>query len=278
MKKTILFWISCCFWGNMLFAQNEGMTGVTSRENERLLQEKAARDRNIVSDRPLPEDPVPVKPVSLAHYGRPGKHAMGSRGSSSTAWWSIDAGWGHRLGTVYEGKTPDMSRFSEKMRTGWQLTTSLIWFFDEYFGVGAEYTLFHAEHSGHDLWINPYTAGDISQKINIHYIGPEVVGRYRHHQDKNACWISLLFGYGIYRENTSALNEEQKVKGGAFVANAAVGYDLGISRHFGIGLKIHWGNGRMYHYQMNVERDPLGKKIKESLSTVGVTVGIRFRS
>lgn len=197
----------------------------------------------------------------------------------SSFYWEVNAGWGYRTASISPDITGGLYDFLKKMKSGFQLNTSLIWFFNEYVGVGGGYTLFASSHMGRQVYIDTESSvPELSDRLYLHYIGPEIVCRFRHHEGKNAFLAFWQLGYGAYREKMEMMETAVKMQGGTFILNIAVGYDFGLSRHTALGCKIHWTAGALRRCTINGERMELRGDAKENISTIGISLGFRFRS
>ena len=308
MVKRILLLVGLYCAGEFVIAQDRIITTAGDTINGKVIEQQNGRikilrkkdgkriqlseeqlvlwNRNYYKESSATENPVAGGGVKYTVRREPVRtevpvipYGYGYLYSPSSFYWGINFGWGYRIGSVDPGVPGYVRDVIEDMRSGFQVNSSLAWFFNEYMGVGIGYTLYMSSISGRNVYAhetgNPLS---LSDRLFLHYIGPEAICRYRHHEGKNAVCLSWQPGYGAYRESLSLSGYNVEMKGGSFISNVSLGYDLGLSKRAAVGFKIHWIVGLMRRYTLNGNRVYLYGDKRENISTIGLSVGFRFRS
>jgi len=75
-------------------------------------------------------------------------------------------------------------------------------------------------------------------------------------------------------------NEYSKITAATLGVNFGLGYDIGISKDFGIGFKLSFMGGSFRNYKQTLNgittNETLPEKTSEGLGTIKLSVGLRF--
>lgn len=182
---------------------------------------------------------------------------------------SIDAGWGRRIGKTTGGNNIETA-YLNKLKSGYVITASAAWFFSEQLGAGLEYSLFKTSHSS-------FGAND---NINIHFIGPQFIGRLYSPTKKSAFIFSWALGYIMMADRGSLDGIKLKMKGGTIGSILTIGYDIGISKNIAFGVKLGLNGGALSKYTITSNGKEyevsLEENQRESLVHLYINAGLRF--
>ncbi|MCL2072972.1 MAG: hypothetical protein FWH18_03560 [Marinilabiliaceae bacterium] len=199
---------------------------------------------------------------------------------------AVDGGWQYRTAKLVEGIDPTLQNHYIKMKSGFHYDLHAAFFFIESLGVEV---MFSQQLFGNSLGygsltdIDGYLIGEgvFNEKMSFNYIGANFLCRLFNSTKKNNWLFSVGFGYMGYNDRLLFDNVERlKVTAVTFGTYMAVGYDIGISDNFGIGLKISTISGFFSNYTQTRDgittNETMPENTFEGLGTVKLSIGLRF--
>ena len=199
---------------------------------------------------------------------------------------AIDVGWQYRTAKLADGMDVALQEHYRKMKSGFHYDLQVAYFFAKFMGIEA---MFSQQFFGNNLGYGSLTdkegnligEGDFNEKVSFNYIGANYLVRLFDSNNKNSWLFSIGFGYMGYNDRLFFDNVERlKLTAGTLGSYMAVGYDIGISENFGIGLKLSLLGGTFSNYKQTkngiTTNETLPEKTFEGLGTVRLSVGLRF--
>lgn len=281
MKKTLyLIFTLCCLSSLHSFGQDRIITTDGDTLNCKITKENKEyvyftfRHNDEVRNTLLPLNKIVSAEKSYYAYPdvSPAEYPGRVRDYSSFRL-AVNGGWGYRIGKAPKG-TKD---YVDKLRSGLSLGLDAHFFLDRLNGLGIEYFYFHKNSTYYAL----------KENTNIHFIGPSYCLRSSSKSGKNAFLLSAALGYSGYTNDAKGIPADGgtidgKLSGGTFGTTFALGYDIGISPKMALGIKVALHGANLTKISLKSNGVKVTTKLEEgeeeNISTLNVTVGLRFRN
>jgi hypothetical protein len=199
---------------------------------------------------------------------------------------ALDGGWQYRTAKLADGMSADLQEHYRKMKSGFHYDLQAAYFFTESMGVEAMFSQqFFGNNSGYgeltDAEGNLIGSGGFNEKISFNYVGANYLIRLFDSRKKNSWLFSVGFGYMGHNERLFFDGvERMKITAGTLGTNISVGYDIGLSENFSIGLKLSLLGGSFRNYKQTRDgittNETMPDKTSEGLGTIRLSAGFRF--
>jgi hypothetical protein len=196
---------------------------------------------------------------------------------------AINGGWSWRTAKIADGLNDFQKDYFSNLKSGYQFGAEAHYFFNEGFGLGLLYNLYHSSYStmaAAELPNGQTVTGELSDKINIHYIAPSVYWRVLSKSKMNAFLFGLSIGYMSYTDE-GYWQSPYQIKGSTVGFSYDIGYDIGLSKHTALGLGVGWKLGVLSSITATndgqTEHISLDEDHREGLAHLDLSLGLRFR-
>lgn len=213
-----------------------------------------------------PESTVPAA-MAKAYRGDYPKYKIGFGGGLS-----------NRLAKVNSNTPAVMNEYIKDLKSGYNYGFDIIYYFSEGLGLGIKYVGYNSKASLEYVYITG-TRETLSDDITINFAGPILSTRRLSVSKMNNFYANVGIGYMSYTDNAIAISAFT-IKGYTAGMALDIGYDIGLSKKFALGLQVSAFNGvitRMeYTAGGRTQSVKLDKGNYEGLLRVDFTVGLRI--
>jgi len=199
---------------------------------------------------------------------------------------AIDGGWQYRTAKIADEVEAEWREHYKKMKSGFHYDIQAAYFFFESQGVEL---MFSRQLFGHSLGEGYLTDaegnfvgfGELKEKNAFNYVGANYLFRLFDSKKKNYWLFSAGLGYMGYNDRLFFNNiEKTKMTANTLGFNLEIGYDIGLSKNFGIGFKLSLMGGTFRNYKLTTDgittNETMPDKTAEGLGTVKLSMGLRF--
>jgi len=199
---------------------------------------------------------------------------------------AADGGWQYRLARLASGMDAFWQEHYKKMKSGFHYDIQVAYFFVENHGIEIMFSQQFFNNTLKNIILydetgNVIAFGILKEKNMFNYAGANYIVRFFNAKKKN--YFSMTFGLGYLGYiDKLILNDDEfsKITAATFGVNCGLGYDIGISKDFGIGLKLSFMGGTFRNYKLTqggiTTNETLPEKTPEGLGTIKLSVGLRF--
>jgi len=185
----------------------------------------------------------------------------------------LSAGGGYHTAKAADGADPE---YINKKRFGLVVGADVNYYFNDYLGCGFKFSMFNKSLN---IMLDNWT--QIKETINIFFVGPVFSARSLDSKKKHAFYTNIAIGYTGFRDKVSESRTFEIVTANTLGLVCDIGYDIGISETFAIGLQLSSFLGSFKNYTVTT---PAGStshtyldKQAESIARIDFTVGLKFR-
>nr|WP_319401432.1 hypothetical protein [uncultured Carboxylicivirga sp.] len=194
---------------------------------------------------------------------------------------AINGGYSYRIAKLQDEIPNDLRDYVKKLKNGFHLTGDITYFFSEPLGAGLKLSYFNASNTMHVL--NPestgYTNVEMSDDIDIFFIGPSFNTRLYDKNKRNAFLMSMAIGYMDYTDNGRLVNSV-KISGSTLGMSFDMGYDVYLSDNFSLGFQLSFLAGTLTKIEqfdgISTTTVKLEENQYENLARIDFSVGLRF--
>ena len=187
---------------------------------------------------------------------------------------ALNGGWGYRTAKIGKNVPPEFVSYMKELRNGYSLGLNATYYFREKIGTGIKFNYFGSKNSS-------YTAsyyGD--DNISIYFIGPTFGTRQLNQNRRNGFIFNVGLGYLGYYDKGIVNSQRLIIKNGTLGVAWDVGYDIGLSDDFALGIQLSFISGYLTSLKVSDGRETRKVKLEkddyENLSTLNLSVGLRF--
>lgn len=140
---------------------------------------------------------------------------------------------------------PAFTDYFNKMRSGWNLGAGIEFFINPYLGIGASYSKFSSKIAADSLVIEILSskfAFDISNKVTIHTISPQIIGRLPFYSSGILTQASIGPAWLFYRDLGKTVSDSAMFKGSSPGLKVGLGANYSITDNFGLSLQASYVN------------------------------------
>nr|WP_321453405.1 DUF3575 domain-containing protein [uncultured Carboxylicivirga sp.] len=194
---------------------------------------------------------------------------------------AINGGYSYRTAKLSDEIPSDLRDYVKKLKNGYHLSGDITYFFSEPLGAGLKLSYFNASNSVHV--ISPestgYTSVEMSDDIDIFFIGPSINTRFYDKNKRNAFLMSMAIGYMDYTDNGRLVNSV-KISGSTLGVSFDMGYDVYLSDNFSLGFQLGFLAGTLNTIEqfdgVSTTTVKLEENQYENLARIDFSVGLRF--
>lgn len=198
---------------------------------------------------------------------------------------ALNGGYSYALGKIPDEYSDGLREYAKELRSGFHFGGDAAYYLSKFFGIGFKCYLFKTSNSrnGISLQLEDGTTliGEMGDNIKTSFIGATFATRIATRDIRNSVILNASIGYMGY-SNDFVLIEKFMMKGKTLGVAFDVGYDVGISKKFAIGVQISCVVGALSKYTINgttgSAKVVLPKGEYQSVSRLDFTIGIRFNN
>ena len=193
------------------------------------------------------------------------------------------AGRGYRMNVPQVTSSDIPESYNTGLEKGLFFSGDVTFLFHKYLGIGGKFSLFRTSSIVNNItreFFDTVTekyypiTGDISDKINMSYLGVYIMGKY---DLENAfVYCNLGIGGNIYSDKNVNLNINRKYTAESFGFNTDIGFDLKISNNLSIGAKFSYNYGLLKAYRRDGEYMELKKTQYIDLQHYSFSAGLKY--
>ena len=198
---------------------------------------------------------------------------------------ALNGGWSYRTAKVSKSvQHPELVSYVKGMRNGYSLGLNATYYFREKIGTGIKVNYFGSKDEITIPNVFPTMTGPAEyyeqDDISIYFIGPTFGTRLLKQNKRNGFVFNIGLGYlGYY--NKFIINNQRFInKNGTLGFAWDVGYDIGMSDNFALGIQLSFISGYLTSLKVlngwATQKVKLEKDDYMSLSTLNLSVGLRF--
>ncbi len=174
-------------------------------------------------------------------------------------------------------------RYINVLKTGYNFTTELTYFFGKHVGLGPRYSLFTAsEKLSNQYFVDEtgnLTIGDLSDKIILQDVGLNIIGRVAPKTNNFRFLLGLTVGYTHFKDNATRPQAfKVTAENIGFGMNSTIDAMLTPRLFGGLGINVMYSNFTRYKIkQGNMEADiSLHKDDYINVLRIEVNLGLRY--
>jgi len=194
---------------------------------------------------------------------------------------ALNGGYSYRTAKLADNIPNNFRDYTKELKSGYHLAGDITYYFSEPLGVGVKVNNFNSSNRA-EVSISEstgYVSGEISDNINILFVGPSFNTRLFDRNKRNAFLMSLAIGYLDY-SNEARMITPMKIKGSTVGMVFDLGYDICLSDNYSLGFQISLLSGTLTKYElsegMSITTIKLEEEEYESLGRIDFSIGIRF--
>ncbi len=195
---------------------------------------------------------------------------------------ALDAGFGYRLTSSYEGVSEAYEDHGNQLRKGFTIDSEGTYFFKKSLGIGFQMNRFSSSNvsdNAIDITTDGYTMStSLDETVTTTFIGPTFTARF-YNKKQNGCYlVSTSLGYLRHKGNTKMFGYHQESIGDTFGFSISGGYDLNMSDNIALGLKVSLISGKIDEYEVTDDTNSSVTTIAadENLARIQLSIGIRL--
>ncbi|MCL6268003.1 hypothetical protein [Flagellimonas myxillae] len=198
---------------------------------------------------------------------------------------AINGGYSYDPARISPSIPTFLRDYNNKLRSGYHIETSAIYFFDRTFGIGIKYNLFKSKNSMDNINFTDIDGmeinGTLENDITTSFVGLVLATRIMGKKSNNAVFINSAFGYLSYRDDQLRVDPFM-FTGNTLGSSVDVGYDYEISEDFFVGAQVGITGGRLKKVEMEsasgVETVELSDNERPwGSARIDFSVGVRFQ-
>ncbi len=196
---------------------------------------------------------------------------------------ALSGGPGYRLGITRKDVSPDLLPYLNQTHLGFVMNVGASYYFHRRWGAGVNYKLLYSKTSL-DTYMTLTNGtsgyGEISDRIQTHFIGPSVHRRFSSPIHQRTYLIQLSAGYLAFRDRTKTLHKEIFYRGHTLGLVCTISIDFRISKTLVIGVECAFLYAVLSKYTKvegsAVTLVELEKPYLSNQSSVDLALGFRF--
>jgi hypothetical protein len=197
---------------------------------------------------------------------------------------AITGGWSNRIAKISKEVLDDFKSYMNDLKSGSHYNLDFSYYFTELVGVGLKYSTYLSKNEIDNVYQTlpdgSTQYGKMSDDIRIDFIGPFFSMRYLNASKKNCFLMNFGLGYMGYKDKGIVVSQNGAIKGYTAGFCFDIGYDMGISKNFALGIQLSLFGGTLSQYDQSIgnhtETVKLEKDNYENLSRIDLSIGLRF--
>lgn len=162
------------------------------------------------------------------------------KSGSGSLWIGAVTGPSLLLEKAADSLPPEIQDYFNKLRSGWHYGFETEYFINDYFGIGAKYTMFNTKQEADSIVVEFFSSKfyiDISNDMSINALSPMVFGKLPLLQNK----LSLTAGIGpawlFYRNIGKAVGDSVMLKGSSPGLSSSLRISFEVLPNLQVGLQ-----------------------------------------
>jgi hypothetical protein len=196
----------------------------------------------------------------------------------------LNGGWNYRIAKISENVPSDLTSYIRKLMSGFHVGAGLTYYFSEYFGGGVKYNNYWSSNKINNVQVTYLDGttdfGNISDDIHVTFIGPVFSTRLFNSKKTNCILLNLAVGYVEYKDKGVLASKNIEIEGSTVGACMDVGYDIGISKNWALGIQVSLMSGVISQVKYSDGRQTQTIKLdnnqRENLARIELSIGLRF--
>ena len=196
---------------------------------------------------------------------------------------AMQGGYSYLYARINKDVPDFLTDYLKELKSGYHLGADLSYFITEYTGLGIKFSSFYTSNMLQNIYIEDNygnrTFGNLKDDININFFGPVYSTRLLNHNKSKSFILQTAIGYLSYKNNKEVVDKFQLTSGNIGLC-LDIGYDIALTKKYGIGFQISALAGTLNHYYRHngtsSEKIELETDEFESLHRIDVSVGFRF--
>jgi hypothetical protein len=173
-----------------------------------------------------------------------------------------------------------VSKYYNRLKTGWQGGTTLHYLMQNGWGAGIEYLFFttKSQMMGSIDSGNSFLYGSIREKIYTNFLGPSLFYCQKSPGEKYLLYSSLSFGWVFYRDEVNLVAAPALITGNAPGLLSRIGIEAPLIRSVSADLNISGFYSALNKYSLNdgQTKTTVSPGTKENLSRINLSAGIKY--
>ena len=192
---------------------------------------------------------------------------------------NIEGGYSYRMAKVGENIPSDFKDYVEKLKSGFNITANISYFFSEEYGACLNYSSFMASNSIDGVVLydkitgNILGTGKMEDNISISFYGIGLAAR-KIFSDGNIIFIgNFNLGVASYVNDAKLINMPFKIEGSTFGYSGLLGLDFMLNRNWALGFGISYLGATLKDAKVNGVSVDLGE---DNLFRLDFNVGVKY--
>jgi len=203
---------------------------------------------------------------------------------------ALNGGYAYNLGKDVPTFDTRIQTYNNQMKSGLNFGAEINYFVvNGQMGIGVNYETVSSQNSlsgvTHLSSGQIFTNNNLSDNLNIQYIGPMYTGISRHIKKngvKDALIINVGMGSLTYSDNKKMDLMNYKITGSTLGTFYSISYDRFISKNMALGIQLSLIRGLLTNYDLfdgnSIQHVQLDNSSYQSLTHVSLSVGLRFNN
>lgn len=187
---------------------------------------------------------------------------------------SLNGGPSYRTAKVSGSIPGEYQDYMKDLKKGMHISGDVAYFVNETVGLGLKFSRFTADNE------IQYGSESLNDNIAISFFGPMLSTLYYSANRKNALFSNIAMGYLGYRDQGEANGTDMEIKGSTFGLAADLGYQIGLSDRFSLGITLSYTIGTLSKFEVSngvsTTTMELDGDEKENLGRLDLSVGLIF--
>ena len=196
---------------------------------------------------------------------------------------ALNGGWSYRIGKLPDGISPAAKQYLQELKSGNGFGGDILYYFSETMGLGFKYGLHRSTNSVENIYFTDENGntryGKLKDDISISFYGPTFSARTLNSSNESTFLTNISLGYMDYI-NKSIVIDPMTFTGGSVGMVWDIGYDVGISENFSLGIQLSYFMGTLSKYEITKGTTKTTQKLAqdqyESLNRIELLIGLRF--
>lgn len=191
---------------------------------------------------------------------------------------NIESGYSYRTAEVSGNIPADFKNYMEKLKSGYNISANITYFFGEEYGICFNYSTFMTSNSVDGVVVYDIETGNIlgvgkmENNITISMYGVGLAQR-KLLSESILLYASGTLGLTTYFNDWKLPNKSVEIEGSTLAFSGLVGLDFKLDPNWAAGLDISYLLGTVSDFKVNGKGVDLGK---ESLNRFDFNVGIKY--
>lgn len=191
---------------------------------------------------------------------------------------ALSGGFGYQTAKIIEGVSSAERSFLRGLKSGYQFSGDVQYYFNEMFGAGLKGGFFESKNSA-DVYMAGGGQTQLTTELNIFFVGPTFAFRYYDRDYADAFYACYSIGYLGYRARHED-SYRREVTGSTLGFVVDLGYDFALSEKLALGLQLSALSGVLTSFTIDdgyqQQLVELEEDRYEGLGRIELSIGLRF--